>query len=110
MKYWLSQGVAARKLLVGIPFYGQSFTLDNAAITRDQAAVGVRARGAGYPGQFTKQSGMLAYYEICSLGAYLSLPIVFFKDKFKDQVLNRDMQISNKFCKITNARQNYLMR
>ena len=69
MKYWLSQGVAARKLLLGIPFYGQSFTLDNAAITRDQAAVGVRARGAGYPGQFTKQSGMLAYYEICSLGA-----------------------------------------
>ena len=68
MKYWLSQGVAARKLLLGIPFYGQSFTLDNAAITRDQAAVGVRARGAGYPGQFTKQSGMLAYYEICSLG------------------------------------------
>lgn len=68
MEYWTTRGVPARKLLMGIPFYGQSFTLDRTANNRDQAALGVRTRGAGYPGPYTKQSGMMAYYEICNFG------------------------------------------
>ena len=68
MNYWIRQGIPAAKLLVGIPFYGQSFTLASPAVNRDQAAIGVQARGAGLPGPFTQQAGMLAYFEICPQG------------------------------------------
>ena len=68
MKYWTDRGIPAQKLILGIPYYGQSFTLAKAAASADQAAIGVRARGAGNPGVDTQQAGMLAYYEICSLG------------------------------------------
>ncbi|KAI9560101.1 hypothetical protein GHT06_014111 [Daphnia sinensis] len=66
MNYWSRQGIPAAKLIVGIPFYGQSFTLAVPATTRDQAAIGVKAKGAGLPGPYTQQAGMLAYYEICN--------------------------------------------
>ena len=66
MNYWNRQGIPAAKLILGIPFYGQSFTLAVPASTRDQAAIGVKAKGAGLPGPYTQQAGMLAYYEICS--------------------------------------------
>ncbi|EFX87590.1 hypothetical protein DAPPUDRAFT_306550 [Daphnia pulex] len=66
MNYWSRQGIPAAKLILGIPLYGQSFTLAVPATTRDQAAIGVKAKGAGLPGPYTQQAGMLAYYEICN--------------------------------------------
>ena len=72
MNYWIRQGIPAAKLIVGIPYYGQSFTLATPAVSREQAAIGVQARGAGLPGPFTQQAGMLAYYEICSQGKNFS--------------------------------------
>lgn len=68
MNFWMRQGIPASKLIVGIPLYGQSFTLAVPAVTREQAAIGVSTRGAGLPGPYTQQAGMLAYYEICAQG------------------------------------------
>lgn len=48
---------------MGVPFYGQSFTLTEKA--NRLVGEGIQARGPGKPGEFTKQPGMLAYYEIC---------------------------------------------
>ena len=73
MKYWTDRNIPAQKLILGIPYYGQSFTLANPATSASQAAIGVRARGAGNPGVDTQQAGMLAYYEICSLGTHIQL-------------------------------------
>lgn len=73
MNYWIRQGIPVSKLIVGIPFYGQSFTLAAPATTRDQAAIGVKARGAGLPGPYTQQAGMLAYHEICNQGIFGSI-------------------------------------
>lgn len=49
---------------MGIPFYGQTFTLGNQAQNGLNAPV---IRG-GDPGPITKQRGMLAYFEICQKG------------------------------------------
>ncbi|XP_070161707.1 probable chitinase 10 [Polyergus mexicanus] len=61
MSYLVSLGAEKSKLLVGIPLYGQSYRLS----TANQAGLGDPTTGPGKPGEFTKQPGMLAYYEIC---------------------------------------------
>ncbi|XP_006107927.1 chitinase-3-like protein 1 [Myotis lucifugus] len=58
--YALRLGVPAQKLLMGIPTFGRSFTLASSKI-----GVGAPISGPGLPGQFTKEGGILAYYEIC---------------------------------------------
>lgn len=65
MSYWKRRGVPPEKLLVGISTYGQTFSLPGSAGQRP--GVGSRVQGAGFPGPFTQQAGMLAYYEICAL-------------------------------------------
>lgn len=61
MNYIASLGASKSKLLVGIPFYGQTYRL----VRNDFYNLGDAAAGAGASGEFTKQPGMLAYYEIC---------------------------------------------
>ena len=62
MGHYESLGAPKNKLVLGIPFYGQSFTTRGGA-----TEYGADVAGAGRSGKFTKQKGMLAYYEICSL-------------------------------------------
>ncbi|XP_012524289.2 probable chitinase 10 [Monomorium pharaonis] len=61
MNYLVGLGAEKSKLLVGIPLYGQSYRLSKPS----QADLGDPTTGPGKPGEFTKQPGMLAYYEIC---------------------------------------------
>lgn len=63
MEYLVAHGAPREKLLVGVPFYGQTFSLARQDNKYDQ---GVPAAGPGEAGEYTKQPGMLAYYEICS--------------------------------------------
>ncbi|KAF5303798.1 hypothetical protein FQR65_LT08134 [Abscondita terminalis] len=63
MEYLVSNGAPREKLLVGIPFYGQTFTLAKSGGRNDQ---GVPSVGPGEAGEYTKQPGMLSFYEICS--------------------------------------------
>ena len=50
MDYWLSEGLRPEKLVLGMPMYGQSFTLDNAADNGLNAA----SSGGGTAGRFTR--------------------------------------------------------
>ena len=61
MKYWMENGAPANKLVMGMPLYGQAFTLN------DQSKTGLNAQAnqKGTAGQFTRAAGFLAYYEIC---------------------------------------------
>lgn len=59
----IKEGAKRSKLIVGVPFYGQTFTLEEKA--RGNVGEGTLSRGPGKPGEFTRQPGMLAYYEIC---------------------------------------------
>ena len=57
---WIEKGISPNKILLGIPLHGQSWIL-----TSDKITSPAPATGAGAPGKFTTQAGMMAYYEIC---------------------------------------------
>ncbi|XP_059150015.1 chitotriosidase-1-like [Physella acuta] len=60
--YWLDIGVSRDKLIVGLPTYAMTFTL------ADPSDHGVHAPviGGGKMGDYTKETGILAYYEVCT--------------------------------------------
>merc|ERR1712106_957870 len=59
MNYWAEQGADKDRLVMGMPMYGQSFTLADSAENTPQSA----AVGRGDAGEFTRAGGFLAYYE-----------------------------------------------
>jgi len=61
MKYWMENGAPANKLVMGMPLYGQAFTLND----QSKAGLNAQANQKGQAGQFTRAAGFLAYYEIC---------------------------------------------
>lgn len=61
VRSWLERGTQSSKLILGIPMYGRSWTLSG-----DDFTPPAPASGPGEPGPFTKQPGLLAYYEICT--------------------------------------------
>lgn len=63
MQLLVKEGAQREKLIMGIPFYGQTYTLEDSY--QQVVGEGVTARGPGNPGEFTRQPGMMAYYEIC---------------------------------------------
>jgi len=62
MNYWHSKGADKKKLVMGMPTYGQTFTLGNPS----ENELGAPApQGGGNKGRFTRQKGFASYYEIC---------------------------------------------
>ncbi|XP_076456716.1 putative chitinase 10 [Babylonia areolata] len=59
--YWLDMGVPKDKLVVGLATYGMTYTLADSR----QNGVHSPARGGGRMGRYTKETGILSYYEIC---------------------------------------------
>ena len=57
----MDAGAPAEKLVLGVPLYGQAFTLDNT----EENGLNAPARQKGQAGEFTRADGFLAYYEIC---------------------------------------------
>ncbi|KAE8623449.1 hypothetical protein XENTR_v10005612 [Xenopus tropicalis] len=62
MNYWKDNGVPAQKLLIGFPTYGRTFRNPNPS----NCDVGIPVSGAGSAGQYTREAGFWAYYEICT--------------------------------------------
>ena len=58
--YWLDNGLQKEKLILGMPFYGQSFKLAN----EDNHGLNAKSFGGAAGGQFTESPGMLSYYEV----------------------------------------------
>ncbi|KAL5291962.1 CHIA.2 family protein [Megaselia abdita] len=62
VNYWLQQGAPAEKLVLGLGFYGRSFTLANSG----SHGLGAPTTGPGAAGPFTGEPGLLGYNEICA--------------------------------------------
>ncbi|XP_005090543.1 chitotriosidase-1 [Aplysia californica] len=72
---WVKRGCPREKLVIGIPTYGRSFTLADP----NNNGIGAPISGAGKPGQFTGEAGILSYYEICQL--YSGGQIIYVQDQ-----------------------------
>lgn len=61
LNYWIELGADPSKIIMGIPMYGQSFTLEDP----QKNGLNAVSKGPGEAGEFTRQGGFLAYYEVC---------------------------------------------
>ncbi|XP_027716210.1 oviduct-specific glycoprotein-like [Vombatus ursinus] len=61
MKIWKKKGAPPEKLVMGFPAYGRTFH-----ILSSSHGIGAPAFGPSSPGNYTQESGFLAYYEICT--------------------------------------------
>lgn len=62
LNYWIRLGADPKKVIMGLPMYGQSFTLADA----NSNGLNAKASGPGEAGEFTRQGGFLAFYEVKS--------------------------------------------
>ena len=58
--YYLREGLQPNKLVLGIPFYGQSFTLEDP----DKNQLSSPTIGGGKAGEATEAIGILSYFEV----------------------------------------------
>lgn len=68
---WTRLGAPKDKLVIGMPTYGRTFTLTNTNTFK----VNSPASGGGKAGEYTKEGGFLAYYEVRKL---LKISLNFF--------------------------------
>lgn len=66
LDYWIKKGFPAHKIALGLATYGRAFRLKSA----DDHGLGAPKADWQNPpkGQFTREAGFLAYYEICNAG------------------------------------------
>jgi len=61
VKFFLSKGAPRHKMVLGIPFYGRTFTLSDLNLNHN----GALTLGTGFQGPYTREDGFLGYNEIC---------------------------------------------
>jgi chitinase len=60
---WTRLGAPKEKLVIGMPTYGRSFTLND----RNNYVVNSEAKDGGTAGEYTREAGFLSYYEACEM-------------------------------------------
>ncbi|CAL4176605.1 unnamed protein product, partial [Meganyctiphanes norvegica] len=65
---WVDGGCPREKIVVGVPFYGRTFTLaDQSDVSQGAPIARWDNKGKGKAGAFTREPGFLSFYEICTM-------------------------------------------
>lgn len=89
--YWIKKGLDPKKVILGMPTYGQSFTLAEASENGLQA----KSHGGGEAGEFTRARGFLAYYEVFT---FQTRSIDGFFTSFRISDLSQDQERGLEAC------------
>ncbi|GJQ76426.1 hypothetical protein Trydic_g2141 [Trypoxylus dichotomus] len=66
INYMIKLGANPSKLVMGLPFYGRTFLVNNAALSSvRQRKLGEVSLSTGFQGPYTKEYGFMGYHEIC---------------------------------------------
>ena len=69
VEHWIRKGFPPNKITLGLATYGRSFYLEDADDHGLSADIDISKKDDMAPkGSFTKEAGLLAFYEICSMG------------------------------------------
>lgn len=63
INFWMKNGLSSSKIILGVPFFGRTFTLQYINDTQ----LGAPIKGPGHEGFYTQKPGFLAYFEICDM-------------------------------------------
>lgn len=63
VNYWIENGADPKKLVMGVPLYGQSFSLADSS----EHGLNDKTYGPGEAGESTRAGGFLAFYEVCNI-------------------------------------------
>ena len=93
MKYLLELGASPDKLVLGVPFYGNTFTLAD----RNLHEIGSASNGTGLKGPYTQKFNFLGYNEVCNRVIQLKISYIGENTlQINFQLLNRSAKKSPK--------------